>query len=256
VGSDPANDLALLRVSGSPDALVAASLGDSDTLRVGDAVLAIGNPFNLEGTLTQGVVSAVGRIYSSGSGTRSIRDMIQTDAAVNPGNSGGPLINCRGEVVGINTLLENPTGQSVNVGVAFAVAINTVIGSLDEMMAGETVSHSWLGIAGTDVTPALAAELELVAQSGVYVTFVSADSPAEDAGLHAAFSSEAAAATSSDLAPGGDVILEVDGQTVGSIEDLAAYLDENKRPGDTIDLLVSRDRDEISIEAQLADWPA
>ena len=140
VGTDPANDLAVIHVS-DPDApLSPAQLGDSDSLRAGDQVLAIGNPFNLEGTLTQGIVSGLDRTYASGGSTRPIRGMIQTDAPINPGNSGGPLLNCAGEVIGINSLLENPTGQNVNVGVAFAVAINTAKRSLNDMLAGETVS--------------------------------------------------------------------------------------------------------------------
>ncbi len=159
VGSDPTNDLAVVQMDTSGLELTAAKLGDSDALQVGDPVLAIGNPFNLEGTLTQGIVSAIDRTYSTSANTRPIREMIQTDAAVNPGNSGGPLLNCRGEVIGINTLLENPTGDNVNVGVAFAVAINTATRSLSLMLARETVSHPWLGIAGVDVTAAVAEEV-------------------------------------------------------------------------------------------------
>src|SRR3990172_5569624 len=151
IGSDPANDLALIDAAVSGKDLTTSDLGDSDALRVGDPVLAIGNPFNLEATLTQGIVSAIDRTYSSGANTRPIREMIQTDAAVNPGNSGGPLLNCRGEVIGINSLLENPSGANVNVGVAFAVAINTAKQSLSQMEAGETVSHSWVGRAGGGV---------------------------------------------------------------------------------------------------------
>ena len=115
--------------------------------------------------------------------------MIQTDAAVNPGNSGGPLIDCQGQVIGINTALENPTGQDVNVGIAFAVPINTAKRSLPDMQAGQTVSHPWLGIAGQNVTPALASDLNLSVQSGAYVTLVSAGGPAQQAGLRGAFSS-------------------------------------------------------------------
>jgi S1-C subfamily serine protease len=255
VGSDPANDLALLQVDPATEALVAASLADSDELSVGDPVVAIGNPFNLEGTLTQGIVSALGRTYSSGATTRPIYNMIQTDTAVNPGNSGGPLINCRGQVIGINTLLENPTGQGVNVGVAFAVAINTATAAIEEMKAGETVSHPWLGIAGTDVTPARATELDLSVETGVYVTLVSPNSPAEEAGLQGAFSSEEEAASTDEVAQGGDVIVEVDGQAVGSIEELAGYLDQNKRPGDSVELVVSRDGETVTLTATLADWP-
>jgi len=256
VGSDPANDLAVIQVDTSGLEPTAAELGDSDAMRVGDPVLAIGSPFNLEGTLTQGIVSAVDRTYSSGASTRPIREMIQTDAAVNPGNSGGPLLNCQGEVIGINTLLENPTGENVNVGVAFAVAINTANRSLTQMLAGKTVSHPWLGIAGEDVTPAVADQLGVETDSGVYVTLVSSDSPADDVGLQAAFSSQSAAASSDALRPGGDVILEADGNDMASIDELAAYLDENKQPGDSVELTVLRDGGKVSVKVQLADWPS
>ena len=256
VGTDPANDLAVIRVS-DPDApLSPAQFGDSDSLRAGDQVLAIGNPFNLEGTLTQGIVSALDRTYASGGRTRPIRGMIQTDAAVNPGNSGGPLLNCAGEVIGINSLLENPSGDNVNVGVAFAVAINTAKRSLNDMLAGETVSHPWLGIGGVDVTPALADELGLGTESGVYVTLVSAGSPADASGLVGAYSSENQAAGSPDVPPGGDVILSVDGEPVSSIEELADYLDEQKRPGDSVELSVVRNGENLTLTAQLAEWPA
>jgi len=256
VGSDPANDLAVIQVDTSGLETTAAELGDSDALRVGDPVLAIGSPFNLEGTLTQGIVSAVDRTYSSGASTRPIREMIQTDAAVNPGNSGGPLLNCQGEVIGINTLLENPTGENVNVGVAFAVAINTANRSLTQMLAGKTVSHPWLGIAGEDVTPAVADQLGVETDSGVYVTLVSSDSPADDVGLQAAFSSQSAAASSDALRPGGDVILEADGNDMASIDELAAYLDENKQPGDSVELTVLRDGETVSVTARLTEWPS
>jgi S1-C subfamily serine protease len=255
VGRDAGNDLAVIRADVSDQELTAAPLGDSDAVQVGDPVLAIGNPFNLEGTLTEGIVSALGRAYASEDGTRPIRNMIQTDAAVNPGNSGGPLLNCQGEVIGINTLLENPTGDSVNVGVAFAVPSNTAERFLPDMIAGETVSHPWLGIAGQEVTPALAQDLSLPADAGVYVTLVSAGSPADRAGLQPAFRSEAEAARSSSLASGGDVIVAADGQSVASVDDLAGYLDTQKRPGDTVELQVLRGGRELSVEVTLAEWP-
>jgi len=175
VGRDPGSELAVIQANVSDQELTVAPLGDSDAVQVGDPVLAIGSPFNLEGTLTQGIVSALGRTYAQEDGTRPIRNMIQTDAAVNPGNSGGPLLDCQGEVIGINTLLENPTGDRVNVGVAFAVPINTAKRFLPDMLAGETVSHPWLGIAGQEVTPALAEDLDLPVDAGVYVTLVAAD---------------------------------------------------------------------------------
>ena len=256
LGTDPANDLAVIQVTDSGLQLHPAQLGDSEALRVGDPVLAIGNPFNLESTLTQGVVSATGRTYSTGANTRPIRNMIQTDAAVNPGNSGGPLLNCQGQVIGINTLLENPTGENVNVGVAFAVAINTAKQSLSAMESGQAVSHPWLGIAGVDITPAVAKEASIDAQKGVYVTLVSAGSPASKAGLKGAFTSQNQAASSSTVRSGGDVILAADGKDVSTLEQLAGYLDENKKPGDSVELAVVRSGQQMSVQVQLAEWPS
>ena len=257
VGTDPGNDLAVIRASLSGQKLTPAPLGDSDAIRVGDPVLAIGDPFELEGTLTQGIVSATGRTFSGGQGTRPIRNMIQTDAAVNPGNSGGPLIDCRGEVIGINTALDNPTGQDVNVGIAFAVPINTAKRFLPDMLAGKTVSHPWLGIAGEDVTPALARDLDLSVQSGAYVTIVSAGSPAQEAGLRGAFRSESEAQRSgSQPQGGGDVIVAVDGHDITSVDELASYLDSQKKVGDTVTLTVIRGGEKLSLEATLAEWPS
>ncbi len=256
VGTDPGNDLAVISVDVPPSGPAPAPLGDADALRVGDTVLAIGNPFNLEGTLTQGIVSAVGRTYAPAGGTRPIRAMIQTDAPVNPGNSGGPLLSCRGEVIGVNTLLENPTGDSVNVGVAFAVPVNTVKRFLPDMLAGKTVQHPWLGIAGQEVTPALAKDLGLPVDSGVYVTLVAGGGPAERSGLRAAFGSEAQAVGSSAVPQGGDVITAVDGQDVATVEDLADYLDTRKHVGETVRLAVSRNGDRSEMEATLGEWPS
>jgi S1-C subfamily serine protease len=256
VGTDPSNDLAVIEIDPAGLDLTVATLGDSTALRVGDPVLAIGNPFNLEGTLTQGIVSGLDRTFSSGGNARPIRNMIQTDAPVNPGNSGGPLINCQGQVVGINTLIENPTGDNVNVGIAFAVSSESAKASLPDMLAGATVPHPWLGIAGQELTPALARQLDLAAERGIYVTVVAAGSPAEAAGLRGAFASEEEAAQSDTPAPGGDVIVSADGREMASIEELAAYLDTTKRPGDTVELGVVRGSDELSVEATLAQWPS
>ena len=257
VGTDPGSDLAIIRADVSGQTLTVATLGDSDAMSVGDAVLAIGNPFQLEGTLTEGIVSATGRTFSEGQGTRPIRNMIQTDAAVNPGNSGGPLIDCHGQVVGINTALENPTGQDVNVGIAFAVPINTAKRSMPDMLAGQTVSHPWLGIAGENVTPALASDLNLSVQSGAYVTLVSAGSPAQQAGLRGAFRSESEAQRAgSQPQSGGDVIVAVDGHNITGVDDLATYLDTQKKVGDTVTLTVNRGGQELTLNATLAEWPS
>jgi S1-C subfamily serine protease len=181
--------------------------------------------------------------------------MIQTDAPVNPGNSGGPLLNCQGEVIGVVTALENPTGQDVNVGVAFAVPSATVERHVAAMEAGETVSHAWLGIAGEDITPDMADELNLSVTSGVYVAFVSPDSPAEQAGLAGAFASENQQAQSTALPEGGDVITAIDGQSVSSIQELAAHID-TKNVGDTVELSVMRGNDTTTITATLGEWPS
>jgi S1-C subfamily serine protease len=255
VGSDSGNDLAVIHVDPPAGGLTAAPLGNADKLQVGDTVFAIGNPWGLEGTFTEGIVSALGRTYSSDSGTRPLRNMIQTDAAVNPGNSGGPLVNCYGEVIGINTLLENPTGDGVNVGVAFAVSIDTAKQVLPEMLAGSTVSHAWLGIAGQEITPALAQDLGLPVDAGVYATLVAAGSPAQRAGLQGAFRSEAQATQSSSIPSGGDVILAVDGNAVTDVDQLADYLDGAKRAGDTVTLDVLRNGQQITVQATLAEWP-
>jgi S1-C subfamily serine protease len=131
-GTDPANDVAVIKVDPSAHSLAPATLGDASTLRVGDSVLALGNPFELEGTLTKGIVSGLNRTFAEDSNT-TLTGLIQTDAAVNPGNSGGPLLDSQGEVIGINTLLDNPTGETVFVGVAFAVSINTVTTELSTL---------------------------------------------------------------------------------------------------------------------------
>jgi S1-C subfamily serine protease len=254
VGGDAANDLAVIQVDPADHDLVPAELGDSDELRVGDPVLAIGSPFQLEGTLTQGVVSALDRTYAANNSTRPIRDMIQTDASINPGNSGGPLLNCYGEVVGINTLLENPTGDAVNVGIAFAVSINTAKSELDELTTGATVQHAWLGIAGADITPSLADALDLTVDTGVYVTLVTNGGPADDAGLVPAAQSENQ--LTGDVPPqGGDVITEADGIEMTGIDELATYLGTEKKPGDTVELSVVRDGEVMTVTATLDDWP-
>jgi len=131
-GTDPSNDIAVIKVDPAAHTLSPATLGDSSAVRVGDEVLAIGNPFELTGTLTEGIVSGLDRTYAEDNNT-TLSGLIQTDAAVNPGNSGGPLLNSQGQVIGINTLLENPTGQSVNVGVAFAISINQVKAELSQL---------------------------------------------------------------------------------------------------------------------------
>ena len=254
VGSDPGNDLAVIQVEGLSANLTPATLADSSAVRVGDSVLAIGNPFSLEATLTAGIVSGTGRTYAPGDGSRPIPNMIQTDAPVNPGNSGGPLLDCQGKVIGVVNSLENPTGQNVNVGVGFAIPSKTAQASLSSMLTGQTVNHPWLGIAGADVTPELAQQVNLSVSSGVYVLLVTPGSPADQAGLHGAYASQSEAAGSGTPPNGGDVVTKVDGQDVTSIQGLVDHVNA-KNVGDTVELTVVHNGSTQTLQAKLGQWP-
>lgn len=249
VGRDPGNDLAVVKIDSSNLQISPASLGDSNKLRVGQLAIAIGSPFGLQRTVTVGVVSSLGRTFSSSSG-RPIRDMIQTDAAINPGNSGGPLLNSKGEIIGINTAIESPVRGSVGIG--FAVPINTAQKSLAMMLEGKTVSHPWLGISGAQVTASLAKELDIPAE-GVYVLSVVPDSPAAEAGLKGAVR-RTPQTPNLRTQRGGDVILAVDSQKVSKVEDISSYL-ESKKPGDTIKITIRRSGAEKELTATLVEWP-
>ncbi|MEZ4502226.1 MAG: trypsin-like peptidase domain-containing protein [Dehalococcoidia bacterium] len=248
LGTDPGNDLAVIRAAVQPQRLVPANFGNSDGVRVGEPVFAIGNPFSLSFSVTSGIVSAVERERPALNG-RPIRSVIQTDAAVNPGNSGGPLFNGKGEVIGINTSIENPTGQGVFVGIGFAVPSNTALRFIPRLIDGESVSHPQLGIGGVDLTDLNATDLGLQVSSGVYVTSVSPGSGAENAGLRGPTS----AGADGGLPRGGDVITAIDGQDVASITALAGIIDDHN-VGDTVTLTVVRGGDTLQLEATLQEW--
>lgn len=249
VGSDHGNDLAVIKVDLPTEKLTVAELGDSSALRVGELAIAIGNPFGLTGTVTTGVISAKGRTFPADSG-RTIRDMLQTDAAVNPGNSGSPLLNARSQVVGINSAIESPVQGSVGIG--FAIPIDTAKRYLPEMLAGEQVQHPWLGISGVPVTPDLAEQLGLSSQQGILLVQVSAGSPAALAGLRGG-NPQARTATTT-LPAGGDVVTSVDGLSVGSMEELGDHLD-TRRVGDQVELGVLRGKEQLTLRVKLAAWP-
>jgi S1-C subfamily serine protease len=250
VGSDPNSDLAVIKADLPAEKLTPAVLGDSDKIRIGETVIAIGNPVGLEGTVTEGIISGLDRTLSQ-TGQRPIRQLIQTDAAINPGNSGGPLVNSEGQVIGINSALENPTGGGVFVGVGYAIPINTAKLSLSDMLAGKTVSHARLGIAGRTLTSDLAESLNIGVEKGVYVVEVDSNSAAGKAGVKGA-----TGGTSGDplaTPTGGDVIVRIDDQDVATFEQLADYID-TKQPGDTVKLHIVRDGKEITLDAQLTEW--
>jgi putative serine protease PepD len=238
VGKDPGNDVALIKTGASADLLKPAKLGDSSTVKVGSLVAAIGNPFGLDGTFTTGVVSGLDRTLPSSSDGRPIRGLLQTDAAVNPGNSGGALINASGEIIGINTAIENPGGNSF-AGIAYAVPINTPKRFLSQLTDGQTVQHARLGISGRTLTPADAQKLGI--GSGVAIIAVERGSAASNAGLRSSADGT------------GDVILEIDGKAMTAFEDLADYID-SKSVGDEVKIKVHRDGEDIELTATLKGW--
>jgi S1-C subfamily serine protease len=241
VGTDPGDDLAVLKIDATGMQLTPARLADTSQLRIGDSVVAIGNPLDLEATLTEGVVSGLGRVLSSENG-RPLRQLIQTDTAINPGNSGGGLFNAAGELVGITNALENPAGQEAFSGIGYAIPASTLQRFLPDMLAGQTVSHPRLGISLGDLTPALADQLGLSIDSGVIIGTVQAGSGADQAGLRG----------STETVPG-DVITAIDGQEVATYNDLADYLD-TKSPGDSVTLSVVRGGQTMQVDVTLDAW--
>ena len=251
VGSDPSTDVALLEVDPPDGGLQALELADSENVSVGDAAVAIGNPFGLDNTATAGIVSAIQREISAPNGF-TISDAIQTDAPINPGNSGGPLIDASGRVIGINSQIEAAGGQG-NVGIGFAVPINTARDVADQLLESGEVEHAFLGITGADVTAEIADVLNLSADDGALVQDVVPDGPAADAGIEGG--SAEVSIGGQPLTAGGDVITEVDGEEVDGMDDVVAAVNE-KQPGDEIELTLQRKGEEETVSVELGDRPA
>jgi S1-C subfamily serine protease len=251
VGRDPSTDVALLDVDAPSDQLTPLPLGDSDDVQVGDAAVAIGNPFGLDRTATAGIVSAVQRSISAPNGF-TISDAIQTDAPINPGNSGGPLFDAAGRVIGINSQIESPNGGG-NVGIGFAVPINTAQTVAEQLLDGGEVEHAFLGISGGDVTPEIADVLNLSVDHGAIVQDVVPDGPADDAGVEPGDTDVTIAGQQ--LRAGGDVITEVDGEEVTGMDDVIAAVNA-KQPGDEVELTLVRKGDERTVSVELGDRPA
>jgi S1-C subfamily serine protease len=237
VGIDRFTDIAVINVDVDSSLMHPISIGDSSSLKVGEAVAAIGNPFGLSGSMTSGIVSQLGRILPSQDSSFSIPDVIQTDAAINPGNSGGPLLNMKGEVVGINTAIQSATGEFTGVG--FAVPSKTISKIVPQLIAEGTYHHPWMGIAGRDVDPDLASILGLKEAKGFLVITVVEDSPADKAGIHG--SNETVEAEGISYQIGGDVIVSVDRKDVRKIDDVLVHLQREKAVGDSMVLQVLRD---------------
>ena len=261
IGTDLDSDLAVVKVKAPTEELHPLPLGDSDALRVGQTVIAIGNPFGLDSTMTTGIVSALGRTLASmhtttGGGVFTAGDIIQTDAAINPGNSGGPLFNLGGEVIGINrairTVNETNTGEPLNSGIGFAISSNIIRRVVPSLIQKGHYDYPYLGISSMDALslPVIEA-LGLKSQVGAYVSGVVKGGPADKAGIKAGDQPTSIM----DLMAGGDLIIAIDGNPIKTFDDLLRYLINHKSPGDTVTLTILRGEKQLDIEVTLDKRP-
>jgi S1-C subfamily serine protease len=251
VGSDPSTDIAVLKVNVPASALKALPLANSDAVRVGDQVIAIGNPFGLDRSVTAGIVSAVQRRIEAPNNL-SIAHVIQTDAALNHGNSGGPLLNAQGEVVGVNAQIETGGVSQGNVGIGFAIPINTVKDVVAQLIKHGMVEHAFLGIEGKTLTPQIAHLFHLPVTSGVLVATVRSGSGAAQAGVKPA--TDEVTVQGESWPAGGDVIVEVDGEPIGTVEQLIDVI-AAKKPGDKIDVEVVHGTSRKTLTVKLGRQP-
>ncbi len=252
VGSDPVNDLAVLRVDSVPSGVTPVVPGESASLKVGQTAIVLGNPFGrFDRTMTVGVISALNRTIQTD--TTVLRGVIQTDAAINRGNSGGPLLDLRGRLIGVNTAIYSPTGTSAGVGLA--IPVDKVRRVVPVLIREGRYPHPWLGVEelGYEITPTLAKALRLPVERGLLVARLYRNSPADQAGLRTA-QREVVVGNRRYLV-GGDIITEVDGQPMATWEDLSAYLEEHCTVGQTITLTVIRDGATLTLTATLQDTP-
>jgi S1-C subfamily serine protease len=247
IGADQRNDVALVKVDPKGKQLAALPLGDSSALQVGQKLLAIGNPFGFQSTLTTGVVSAIGRTVQTSQST-FIDEAIQTDAAINRGNSGGPLINTHGEVIGINSAIYTPTGTTAGIG--FAIPVNTAKAIAHDLITDGRVHRALLGVETLPVAGWLAEALDLPVQDGLLIETVTRGGPAAAAGLHGG--DRVAQAGMRRIAVGGDVVVAIDSQKVSNQFDLNVILNR-KRPGDTVNVTVYRGGKKMEVPVKLGE---
>jgi S1-C subfamily serine protease len=250
IGNDPSTDIAVLKVDTDSRALKPLRLGDSDTLRVGDEVVAIGNPLGLERTMTAGIVSALGRVIDAPN-LFAIEGVIQTDAPINSGNSGGPLLNAAGRVVGVNTQIVT-AGSSGNIGIGLAVPIDTVKDVAGQLIDHGSVEHAYLGVETQEIDEDIADELGLPVKRGLLITRVLPGTPAERAGLRGG--TEQALVEGTTWIIGGDIIVSADGTELRTQEQLLELIAE-RDPGDTMKLRIYRDGEQQTVEVQLGRRP-
>jgi S1-C subfamily serine protease len=247
IGADTRNDIALIQIDPRGHKLTPLTLGDSRNLLVGQRVLAIGNPFGFQSTLTTGVVSSLGRTVQT-SDTTFIDEAIQTDAAINRGNSGGPLLNSHGEVIGINSAIYSPSGTAAGIG--FAIPINTARRVAEQLITKGRVTRAVLGIQGRAIWPDLAQALGLPVQHGLLIEQVTPGGPAARAGIRGG--NRSLLAGLQELRIGGDVLLAVNGTAVSNQVDLTLLLNRSQ-PGDTVKLTILRDGKKIDVPVKLGE---
>ena len=261
IGEDLDSDLAIIKIDVDPAELHPLPIGDSDQLRVGQTVVAIGNPFGLSGTMTMGIVSARGRTLESIRQTEagaffSAGDLIQTDATINPGNSGGPLLNLNGEVIGINRAIQTgagtPLGPTTNTGIGFAVSSNILSLVAPTLKTGQTYNYPYLGLSSLPALTLTQAEfLGLPTANGAYIVEIVPGGPSDQAGLQAGTQSTPVPG----LFAGGDLIIAVDDVQVLEFSELLSYMLLNKQPGDTMDVTVLRNGEEMVFTVTLGERP-
>jgi S1-C subfamily serine protease len=250
-GTDPENDLAVVKFDPKGRVVVPVTFGSSTNLKVGQKVLAIGNPFGLDRTLTTGIISALNRALENSEENTVIRSTIQTDAAINPGNSGGPLLNSRGELIGINSAIYSPSGASAGVG--FAIPVNTAQRVVQELLQFGVVRRGWLDITPIQLFPALVSYFKLPVKSGVLVS--EAGTAARQAGLRGGDQASAVRYGRTIIYGGGDIIVEVGGQKVASYSDLLGALEQTK-PGEVVTVKVMRSGQEKTLSVKLVERPS
>ena len=247
IGADERNDIALVKVDTKGRTLPALAMGDSDALQVGQRVLAIGNPFGFQSTLTTGVVSALGRTVQTSQST-SIDAAIQTDAAINQGNSGGPLLNSHGDVIGINSAIYTPSGTTAGIG--FAIPINTAKQIAQDLISEGRVRRPFMGVQAWALTPSLAEALNLPVSEGMLIERVTPGSPAERAGLRGG--GREAVLGMRRILLGGDVLVGIDGRPLASQVDMNLVM-SRKRPGDTVKVQYYRGGQKMETQVTLSD---
>ncbi len=262
VGTDPASDIAVIKVDPGAVELHPVALGDSDSLKVGQLVAAIGNPYGLDGSMSTGIISGLGRLLPSGAaapnGQRfNIPDIIQTDTAINPGNSGGPLLNLQGEVIGVNTAIESTNPFSLTPsfgGIGYVVPSNIVKQVVPQLIENGEIAHPWLGIAGGDLTGVLAEAMDLdINQDGVIISDVVENSPADKAGLQG--NDEQVTIDGFPAMVGGDIIIQINDQPVTEFDDLLGYIVTETAVNDTVTLTILRDGEPMTVDVTLEARP-